>query len=64
MLGPFVSASVVSLVFSLPPSLSPMSYAYIILKKKKKKKKKGFIDPLLVVIFHIMLIYTLYEKMR
>ena len=60
MLGPFVSASVVSLVFSLPPSLSPMSYAYIILKKKKK----GFIEPLLVVIFHIMLIYTLYEKMR
>ena len=39
MLGPFVSASVVSLVFSLPPSLSPMSYAYIILKKKKKKKR-------------------------
>ena len=34
--GLFVNASVVSLVFLLPPSPSPMSFVYIISKKKKK----------------------------
>ena len=34
--GPFVSASVICLVFPLSPSPSPMSFVYIISKKKKK----------------------------
>ena len=39
-LSPFVSASVVSFVFPLPVSPSPMSFVYIISKKKKKEEEE------------------------
>ena len=40
-LGSFVSANVVSLVFPLLSSPSPMSSVYIIISKKKKKMQVG-----------------------